>query len=77
MLYFRSGFWFLLALALAADLFTSNTASAAQLTLSWTDASENEDGFGVERKTGTSGSFARVASVSSNVSTYTDPNLAI
>ena len=76
MLYFRSGFWFLLALALAADLFTSNIASAAQLTLSWTDASENEDGFGVERKTGTSGTFARVASVSSNISTYMDPNLA-
>jgi hypothetical protein len=76
MLYFRSGFWFLLALAFAADLFTSNIASAAQLTLSWTDASENEDGFGVERKTGTSGTFAPVASVSSNISTYTDPNLA-
>jgi hypothetical protein len=76
MLYFRSGFWFLLALALAADLFTSNIASAAQLTLSWTDASDNEDGFAIERRTGTSGTFARLATVSSNVSTYTDPNLA-
>lgn len=76
MLLFRSVFWFILALALVSDLFTSNIASAAQLTLSWTDASDNEDGFGVERKTGTSGTFARVASLSSNVSTYTDANLA-
>ena len=76
MLYFRSAFWFILALALASDLFTSNIASAAQLTLSWTDASDNEDGFGIERKTGTSGTFARVATVSSNVSTYTDVSLA-
>ena len=76
MLYFGSGFWFLLALALAVDLFTSDIASAAQLTLSWTDASENEDGFGVERKTGTGGTFARITSVASNVSTYTDASLA-
>ncbi len=76
MLYFRSTFWVILALALAPDLFTSRIASAAQLTLSWTDSSDNEDGFGVERRTGTSGTFARIASVSSNVSTYSDPSLA-
>jgi hypothetical protein len=76
MLYFRSRFWFILALALASDLFTIHIASAAQLTLSWTDASDNEDGFGIDRKTGSTGTFARVASVGSNVSTYTDPNLA-
>jgi hypothetical protein len=76
MLYFRSRFWLILALALASDLFTIHTASAAQLTLSWTDASDNEDGFAIERKTGTSGTFARVASVGSNISTYTDASLA-
>jgi hypothetical protein len=76
MLYFRSRFWLILALALASDLLNNHIASAAQLTLSWTDASDNEDGFGIERRTGTSGTFARVASVSSNVNTYTDNNLA-
>jgi hypothetical protein len=76
MLYFRSSFWFILALAILSNLFPSHIVSAAQLTLSWTDASENEDGFGIERRTGTSGTFARVASVSPNISTYTDPNLA-
>src|SRR5688572_7439919 len=76
MLYFRSNFWMILALAIMSNLFPSHIVSAAQLTLSWTDASDNEDGFGIERRTGTSGTFARVASVSPNVSTYTDPNLA-
>jgi uncharacterized repeat protein (TIGR02543 family) len=76
MLYFRSSFWFILALAIVSNLFPSHIVSAAQLTLSWTDASDNEDGFAIERRTGTSGTFARVASVSPNVTTYTDPNLA-
>ena len=76
MLYFRSSFWFILALAIVSNLLPSHIVSAAQLTLSWTDASDNEEGFGIERRTGTSGTFARVASVSPNVSTYTDPNLA-
>jgi hypothetical protein len=76
MLYFRSSFWFILALAIVSNLFPSHIVSAAQLTLSWTDASDNEDGFGIERRTGTNSTFARVASVSPNVSTYTDPNLA-
>jgi Divergent InlB B-repeat domain len=75
MLYFRSSFWFFLALALASGLFTNHIASAAQLTLSWTDASDNEDGFAIERRSGTS-AFQRIDSVGSNVSTYTDPNLA-
>ena len=76
MLFFRSAFWFMLALALALDSITIHIASAAQLTLSWTDASDNEDGFGIERRTTTGGTFARVASVPSNVNTYTDASLA-
>ena len=75
MLYFRSSLWFIIALAILSNLFPSHIVSAAQLTLSWTSASDNEDGFGIERRTGTSGTFARVASVSPNFSTYTDPNL--
>src|SRR5687767_4178636 len=76
MLFFRSTFWFMLALALALESITIHIASAAQLTLSWTDASDNVDGFGIERRTTTGGTFARVASVPSNVNTYTDASLA-
>jgi Divergent InlB B-repeat domain len=76
MVYFRLIFWPLFAITLAFGLLTTDhVANAAQLTLSWNDASDNEDGFGIERRPGTSGTFARVASVSSNVSTYTDLSL--
>src|SRR5712692_9645595 len=50
-------------------------ARAAQLTLTWTDTSVNEDGFKIERKAGTTGTFAQVATVGANVTSYIDPNL--
>jgi hypothetical protein len=47
---------------------------AAQLTLTWTDNSDNEDGFVIERSTnGTA--FLPVNTVSSNVDTYVDLTL--
>jgi hypothetical protein len=48
-------------------------ASAGQLQLAWTDNSNNEDGFRIERKT--SGTFSQIASVGVNVTSYTDVNL--
>ena len=76
MIHIRFIFCCMIALTLALDLFISvDLAGAAQLTLSWNDASDNEDGFGIERRSGTSGAFQHIASVSSNVSTYTDPEL--
>ncbi len=45
---------------------------AAQLTLTWTDNSDNEDGFYIERKTGTGGAYARIGQVGANVTTYVD-----
>jgi hypothetical protein len=50
-------------------------ASAGQLQLAWTDNSNNEDGFRIERKTGTSGTFSQIASVGVNVTSYTDTSL--
>ncbi|HEY6365849.1 MAG TPA: hypothetical protein VI585_13775, partial [Candidatus Binatia bacterium] len=50
--------------------------TAAQLTLSWSDNSTNEDGFRVERRTGTAGTYAEIAAVGVNVKSYTDVNLA-
>src|SRR5229473_5696965 len=49
---------------------------AAQLTLTWTDASMNEDGFKIERKAGTTGTFAQVATVGANVTSYIDSSLS-
>src|SRR5712692_7928832 len=51
-------------------------AIAAQLTLTWIDASTNELGFAVERSTGTTGSYAEVTRTGPGVTTYTDPTVA-
>ncbi|MGE0682891.1 MAG: Ig-like domain-containing protein, partial [Candidatus Binatia bacterium] len=51
---------------------SSSNASAAQLTLTWTDTSNNEDGFKIERKAGITGAFAQLATVGANATSYAD-----
>jgi probable HAF family extracellular repeat protein len=46
--------------------------SNARIRLTWTDNAENEVGFRVQRATGSKGSFALIASVGPNVTTFTD-----
>jgi hypothetical protein len=62
-----------IALAL---LFCHSEARAAQLQLSWTDNSTNEDGFKIERGPSTSGPFTQITTVLSNITSYTDSGLA-
>jgi List-Bact-rpt repeat protein len=50
-------------------------AIAGQLQLTWTDNSSAEDGFKIERKAGTTGTYAQIASVGPNVTSYADSNL--
>jgi hypothetical protein len=45
---------------------------AAQLTLSWVDNSTSEDGFNIERRPGSSTTFAQIATVALNVTSYPD-----
>jgi FG-GAP-like repeat len=61
---------------LLGTLSWQNQASAGQLQLAWTDNSNNEDGFKIERKTGTTGTYTQVATVGPNVTSYTDFTLA-
>jgi Calx-beta domain len=56
---------------LLAALFFTAPAAAAQLTLSWTDNSNNEDGFRIERRI-SGGSFAQIAVVAANVTSFID-----
>jgi hypothetical protein len=49
-------------------------AYAASLRLTWTDASNNESGFKIERMAST-GNYAQIATVSANVQIYTDTRL--
>jgi len=52
-----------------------NETSAGELQLDWTDTATNEDGFKIERKAGTSGTYAQAATVGANVTSYTDSTL--
>ncbi len=45
---------------------------AAQLTLTWSDMSNNETGFYVERAPGTPSAFAQIATTAANVNSYMD-----
>jgi hypothetical protein len=47
----------------------------AQLTLSWQDNSTNESNFGVQRKTGTSGTYAQIALLPANTTLYVDASV--
>jgi hypothetical protein len=51
-------------------------AMGVQLTLYWADNSSNESGFRVERKTGSGGTYAEIAVVAANITSYTNYNLA-
>src|ERR1051325_8955914 len=59
----------------AAVISWHSTAVAVQLQLSWVDNSSDETGFKIERKTGTGGTYAQIAFVGANVTSYTDPSL--
>lgn len=54
---------------------TAAPLSNTSIQLSWTDNSGNEDGFKIERKLGEFGTYAPIATVGANVTTYTDPGL--
>ncbi len=47
-----------------------------EITITWTDNSNNEDGFKVERQNGNSG-WIQIATVGANVTTYTDTGLSL
>jgi len=53
----------------------STVTSSTQINLSWTDNSNNEDGFKIERKIGAGGIYAQAATVSARISSYLDTGL--
>jgi hypothetical protein len=64
---------FLIPLLLLPAMVWQVEASAAQLKLTWTDNSNNEDGFEIERRTATA--FTRIAVVGVDINSYSDSNL--
>ena len=49
--------------------------NAASFQLTWSDNSQNENGFDIERRTGTTGGFSVLATLGPNETKYTDSNL--
>ena len=64
------------ALLIASTLFTAGTERAtqraAQLTLNWMDHSGGTANFIVERKTGTAGTYARIATTGTGATSHID-----
>ncbi|MGK7393484.1 MAG: FG-GAP-like repeat-containing protein [Candidatus Cyclobacteriaceae bacterium M3_2C_046] len=54
--------------------FTAN-ASTTNIDLTWTDQADNEDGFILERSLTSGSGFAQIASLGSNISSYSDISL--
>ena len=54
---------------------TANPISSSQVSLQWQDNSDNEEGFKIERQTGSTVSYTQIAIVNSDVNTYQDSAL--
>ncbi|GEM_PF-253765 len=46
--------------------------ATSQVTLNWTDNSQSETGYSIERRLGSTGQFVKVSDMNANVSTYTE-----
>lgn len=55
---------------------TAQTISSSQIKLTWTDNSDNETGFKIERKTGVNGTWSQVATVGANTTEFTNSGLS-
>lgn len=59
-----------------ASNLAASSASPSQINLSWKDASNNETGFRVDRRTGTSGTWSQLATVGANATSYSSTGLS-
>lgn len=55
---------------------SATAASSSQINLSWTDNSNNETGFKIERKTGAGGTYAEITTTAAGVTTYNNTGLS-
>jgi subtilisin family serine protease len=55
---------------------TATAVSTSQINLSWTDNSQAEDGYKIERKPISGGDYVQIATVGQNVTSYSDTGLA-
>jgi len=55
---------------------TATAVSASQINLTWTDNSDNEDGFRIERKKGSGGIWSQITTVGAGVTAYSNTGLS-
>ena len=55
---------------------TATTGIGTQINLTWTDASNNELGFKLQRKTGAGGTYAQIAALPAGTTSYSDVGLS-
>jgi Divergent InlB B-repeat domain len=67
--------YFIPIVPLLIGLSSQGQAGAGQLQLAWSDNSNNEVGFKIERKAGTSGNYAEIITLGINATSYTDSGL--
>ncbi|MFA5793924.1 MAG: fibronectin type III domain-containing protein [Candidatus Brocadiia bacterium] len=49
--------------------------SSSQIDLTWTDNTDNETGYKIERKTGSGGTYSQIADIGANIITYSNTGL--
>lgn len=64
------------ALIVASILFAAGAERAVRLTLDWVDNAGGTANFSIERKTGTTGTYVRIATTSPGITTYVDSTVA-
>ena len=65
------------AMLVASALVAVGAERAAQLTLDWVDNAGGTANFIVERKTGTTGTSARLATTGTGITTYADSTVVV
>ncbi len=55
----------------------ATVVGSTEINLTWSDNSNNESGFKIERKTGSAGTWSQIASVSQNITTYNNSGLTV
>ncbi|MGH7601064.1 MAG: fibronectin type III domain-containing protein, partial [bacterium] len=60
----------------APSSLTASAVSNSQINLVWTDNSNNEQGFKIERTTGAADTYAEIATIGANVTSYSNTGLS-
>ena len=56
---------------------SANAVSSTRIKLTWTDRSDNEDGFRIEKKIGSTGTYSEIDTVAAGITSYTDTDLDV